>query len=174
MKKFMATAFLSVSLLLAACGNSEASKIDEALAAKFTKKLCINEPRQFPHASPKQPRAWLQPLVDAGLLDMEERPAPFGASKQYIYTMTEKAVKQSTDDGFFCYGQQKYLRVEGLPETKDGFQPGQQVPVKVVVQYDVTESWAKKDAIKNKIKTGEMTHPAVLTFKKDGTVSVFK
>ncbi len=174
MKKFMATAFLSASLLLAACGDSQASKIDEALAGEFNKNLCINDPRQFPHASPKKPREWLQPLVEAGLLDMEERPAPFGSSKQYIYTMTEKAMKQSTDDGYFCYGKQKFLRVEGLPEMKDGFQPGQQIPVKVVVEYEVTESWAKEEAIKNKIKTGEMPVSAVLTFKKDGTVSVFK
>ena len=176
MKKFMGMAGLSVVLLLAACGDSQASKVDDALAAKFNKNLCFTELKQFPLYAPRTPRAWMQPLVDAGLLDMQERDAGLrvATDKEYVYTMTEKGLKASSEDGPLCWGKQTYDRTEGLAEPEDGFKPGQQVPVKVIVKREVTESWAKADALKSKTQTGEMTYNAVLTFKDDGSVSVFK
>jgi hypothetical protein len=176
MKKFLGMAGLSVALLLAGCGDSQASKIDEALAAKFDKNLCLTELKQFPYVARPVPREWLKPVVDAGLLHMEERDSPFKSvkEKQYVYTLTEKGLKASTEDGPLCWGKQSYVRTEGLVEPENGFQPGQQVAVKVVVKREVTESWAKEDVLKKKTQTGEMVYNAVLTFKDDGSVSVFK
>lgn len=174
MKKFVTMAFLSASLLLAACGDKAADKVDAALAEKFNTHLCMTEPKRFPHAVTGQPPAWLQPLVDAGLLHMEKRTGQYRSHTEYVYTMTEKALKYTTEQGFLCYGKQEYLRVEGLNEPEGGFKPGQQFPVKVVVNRTVKESWAKADALKSKIKSGEFTYPAVVMFRNDGTIHVLK
>jgi len=174
MKKIMATAFLSASLLLAACGDKAADKVEAALADKFNTNLCLEGLQHFPHASPHRPRGWLQPLVDDGLLVMEERVSPQSGAKEYLYTMTKKAQKYTTEQGFFCYGKQEYVRVEGLNEPKGGFQPGQKIPVKVVVNWKVEANWAKADAIKGNIQNGEFAYPAVVMFKNDGTVNVLK
>lgn len=176
MKKFLGMAGLSVALLLAGCGDSQASKIDEALSAAFAKDLCLTELKHFPYVSSPEPRPWLKPVVDAGLLHMEVRDSIHKVvrDKQYVYTMTEKGLKASSKDGPICWGKQSFVRTEGLAEPEDGFQPGQQVPVKVIVKREVTESWAKDEALSRKTSTGEMTFNAVLTFKQDGSVSVYK
>lgn len=116
----------------------------------------------------------MQPLVDADLLDMEERLGKCRSSNQYIYTMTEKSLKYTTDEGHFCYGKQTYVRVDGLPEIEGGFKPGQKIPVKAVVKRKVTEDWAKVDVMNHKVNSGEMALPVVLTFKQDGSISVFR
>ena len=165
---------LSSSLILSACGDGQKSQIDEALAAKFDSNLCFKELKQFPYVARPKPRDWLQPMVDDGLLDMEERKSKTNSASEYIYTMTEKALKYSTNEGHFCYGTQRYEDVEGLPDTDDGFKPGMQIPVKVIVNREITADWAEADVLKNKVQTGEFILPAVLIFKQDGSISVFK
>lgn len=174
MRKFMAMAFLSASLLVAACGDNAADKVDAALAEKFNISLCLEGLQHFPHASTHRPRDWLQPLVDDGLLVMEERVSPRSGAKEYLYTMTKKAQKYTVNNRFFCYGKQEFVRAEGLNEPKGGFKPGHKANVKVFVKWKVEADWAKAEALKGQVQSGEFTYPAVVIFKDDGTVHVLK
>lgn len=172
MKKFVTMAFLSASLLLAACGDKAADKVDAALAEKFNTSLCLEELQSFPHTSRHSPRDWLQPLVDAGLLDMTEREMTHSPVKVYDYTMTKKAEKYTDNNRFFCYGKQEFVRVEGLNKPEGGFKPGYKANVKVFVKWKVEADWAK--ALKGKVQSGEFTYPAVVMFRNDGTIHVLK
>lgn len=174
MRKFMAMAFLSASLLVAACGDNAADKVDAALAEKFNISLCLEGLQSFPHTSRHNPREWLQPLVDAGLLDMTEREMTHSPVKVYDYTMTKKAEKYTVNNRFFCYGKQEFVRAEGLNEPKGGFKPGHKANVKVFVKWKVEADWAKAEALKGQVQSGEFTYPAVVIFKDDGTVHVLK
>lgn len=167
-KRMLRAAALGASVLLTACGYGPKSVLNKTIEAEFNHPLCLAELQQFPYVSAREPQAWLQSLVGAGLLEVQD------SGGEYHYTMTEKAQDYSQDGRHFCYGKQFYVRLNGLKEPKSGFQPGQEVPIEVVVERKVTESWASADALKSRIESGQTAFPAVLAFAQDGSVSLLR
>ena len=174
MKKFLMMAMLASTLALAGCGDSPEDTMSAAAADAFEENLCLNIVRSWPHKVYRRPSVVLEPLVKEGFVTEDEIPGQQGRGSEFMYTLTSKGMKTSTEDGLFCYGKQKFVRLEGFTPPEDGLKPGQRFPVKVVVERVVTEDWANHPGLVSKVTKGEMTLPGVLSVKQDGTISVLK
>lgn len=174
MKKFLMMAMVVSTLALAGCGDSPEDVMGAAAAEAFEENLCLNIVRSWPHRVYRRPSVVLAPLVEEGFVTQDEVKASHGGGSEFVYTLTSKGMKTSTEDGMFCYGKQKFVRLEGFTPPEDGLKPGQRFPVRVVVERVVTEDWANHPGLVSKVTKGEVSLPGVLSVKQDGTISVIK
>ena len=164
MKKHTLTAAVMACLMLTGCGGEE-SDIKKALMARYEKPLCVEGGNAIPFTivtdSPfggAPDKAWVAVLEKAGVVKetgTSERGSGPMAIKQTTYDVTSKG-KKIQQGNKICYGQTKLVKLVEYtkPQEKGG---GTFIQAKSLLKHEITEDWAKDQAFRNLIKSGEQS-----------------
>jgi len=155
MKKTTLSAALLGSFLLAGCGVE--SDIKTAIKKKHEKEICFFVAGRLPAHPWPHDAAWMDKLADADIMVKHEvtdkrRAAMMGTSHEY--DLSSKGRKMMNDKNELCYGKARLVEIVDYtePQNNNGVE---MIRAQATMKYEITESWAKDPAFKDKVKSGE-------------------